>query len=86
MAMSNIAELENFSTKQVSLTPNAKVSVKQNTIIVDNPSKSNIAVYDILGQTITKNTNRVKNVTIPMEQKGIYLVIVGNEAFKVMIK
>ncbi len=86
MAMSNIAELENFSTKQVSLTPNAKVSVKQNTIIVDNPSKSNIAVYDILGQTITKNTNRVNNVTIPMEQKGIYLVIVGNEAFKVMIK
>lgn len=86
LAMSNIAELENVSTKDVSLTPNANVSVKQNTIVVDNPNKSSIVVYDILGHSIAKNTSRANYVTIPMSQKGIYLVIVGNEAFKVMIE
>lgn len=86
LAMSNIAELENVSTKDVSLTPNANVSVKQNTIVVDNPNKSSIVVYDILGHSIAKNTSRANYVTIPMAQKGIYLVIVGNEAFKVMIE
>jgi hypothetical protein len=86
LAMSNIAELENVSTKDVSLTPNANVSVKQNTIVVDNPNKSSIAVYDILGQTVAKNNSHTSNITIPVAQKGIYLVIVGNEAFKVMVQ
>lgn len=86
LAMSNIAELENVSAKQVSISPNANVSVKQNIIIVDNPNKSNIAVYDILGHSIAKNTSRANYVTFPMTQKGIYIVIVGNEAFKVMVQ
>lgn len=84
IAISNIAEVENDGVCSVASV--ASVSVQQNVIVVNNKHNASVSVYDILGRVVATDTSRSEMVYVTMNKPGVYVVVVGNEAFKVMVK
>ena len=65
--------------------PQTLVYVSDNQIIVKNNQFAAVHVYDISGR-ILFSVPSVRNVEIPIYQPGVYMVRVGNEVNKVMLK
>jgi len=86
MAISNIAEVEN-KTAIASVDENSvSVYVANNAIVVENADEQQITICNAIGQPIvrTKGMNETRR-TFAVE-KGIYIVIVGNKAAKVLVE
>ena len=85
IALSNIAEVENYVAVQNVVKSNAEVYAIGHTIYVKNAEYAETAVYDVKGGKI----NFAKDATeyeFNIKLDGVYLVKVGNEIFKVVVK
>ncbi|MBP5584427.1 MAG: hypothetical protein J6X43_10865, partial [Bacteroidales bacterium] len=85
IALSNIAEVENYVAVQNVVKSNAEVYAIGHTIYVKNAEYVETAVYDVKGGKI----NFAKDATeyeFNIKLDGVYLVKVGNEMFKVVVK
>lgn len=88
LAISNIAEIESQGGTGISTVDGNSVNVygTNNAIVIENTGENQITICNAMGQTIvrTKGMNETKrsfNV-----ENGIYIVIVGNKAFKVVVE
>ena len=84
LAISNIAEIENNSIETAEQL-SARVWTQQGTIVIENNALQTISVYDIIGNKIATDNSKSLNVTIPISKQGVYIVVVGNEAFKIIM-
>lgn len=84
LAISNIAEIENNSIETAEQL-NARVWTQQGTIVIENNALQTISVYDIIGNKVATDNSKSLNVTIPISKQGVYIVVVGNEAFKIIM-
>ena len=87
LAISNIAEVENQETA-IALVDENSVNVysSHNAIVVGNAGENQIVICNAIGQTIARakgENNRQKIFTV---EAGIYIVIVGNKAVKVVVE
>ena len=86
MAISNIAEVENKTAISSVIGDLTQVYATNNSIVVECAGNSQILVCNAVGQTIvhaTGNNEAVKSFNV---EKGIYIVIVGNKAVKVVVE
>lgn len=88
LAISNIAEAENTGSTVVTEIGKEPVSVYavDNAITIENAGEQQIIVSNVLGQTLVRTTGTDEpRMNIPM-QSGVYIVIVGNTACKVVVE
>ena len=85
IALSNIAEVENGTNISNYEGNQAVVYTKGNVIFVYNANGEEVIVSDIAGNTVAQVSN-VTATAIPVKTVGVYVVIVGNKAFKVLVK
>ncbi|MCQ2960559.1 MAG: Ig-like domain-containing protein [Bacteroidales bacterium] len=90
MAISNIAEVENTDPSAVqTITENsALVRVQGMNILVENAENNDVEIYDINGRAIdvVKANEHAGECVISVRIKGVYLVIVGNQVYEVLVK
>lgn len=60
----------------------ATVRLEGNSIVVDNPGKENIYVYNLTGAIVYSNTSRAASTTLPTFGHGVFLVKVGKQTIK----
>lgn len=63
----------------------SKIYVSNRQIKIINQNPNPVLVYDITGQ-ILFNVPLAQNIEIPVKQQGVYIVRIGNEANKVVVK
>ena len=85
IALSNIAEVENYVAVQNLVKSNADVYAIGHTIYVKNPDGLETTIYDIKGRKLEISTTDYSSEFF-MTLNGIYLVKVGELTFKVIIK
>ncbi|MBP5583150.1 MAG: hypothetical protein J6X43_04260, partial [Bacteroidales bacterium] len=85
IALSNIAEVENYVSVQTLVKSNAEVYAIGHTIYVNNPDKLATAFYDINGHRLFMSQER-DNIEFYVNLAGVYFVKVGGETFVVIIK
>ena len=86
IAVSNIAELENFVDAIDDIPENqAIVYAKGKNIVVNSTEQANVVVFDIAGQLVAQQ-NAVQSATIPVKTAGVYVVIVGDKTYKVVVQ
>ena len=85
IALSNIAEVENYVAVQTIVKSNAEVYAIGHTIYVKNAEYAETAVYDVNGSKINFAKDAAE-YEFDIKLDGVYLVKVGNETFKVVIK
>ena len=85
IALSNIAEVENYVAVQTVVKSNAEVYAIGHTIYVKNAEYAETAVYDVNGGKINFAKDAAE-YEFDIKLDGVYLVKVGNETFKVVIK
>jgi len=86
IAISNIAELENFEDAISEIPENsAIVYSKDKTIVIKSVEQNDVKVFDLTGSVIAQKSN-VDFTTIPVKTTGVYIVIVGDKAFKVVVR
>lgn len=86
LAISNIAEVENKTAIPFVEENPVNVYAAHNAIVVENAGENQIVICNALGQTIVRakgNNEAVKSFNV---EKGIYIVIVGNKAVKVVVE
>lgn len=86
LAISNIAEVENKTAISFVEEKPVNVYAAHNAIVVENAGENQIVICNALGQTIVRakgNNEAVKSFNV---EKGIYIVIVGNKAVKVVVE
>lgn len=88
LAISNIAEIESQGGTGISTVDGISVNVygTNNAIVIENTGENQITICNAMGQTIVRakgmnETKRSFNV-----ENGIYIVIVGNKAFRVVVE
>jgi len=82
MAISNIAELEQKNAI-TTIGNNAVIYATDNAIVVENSNDQNVSVFTITGQAVTRfKGDGITNVP----QKGVYLVAVGTQTYRVVVK
>ena len=82
IAISNIAELEQKNAI-TTIGNNAVVYAKDNAIMVENSKDQNVCVYTVTGQVLTCfKGDGITNVP----QKGVYVVVVGSQTYKVFVE
>lgn len=88
LAISNIAEIESQGGTGISTVDGNSVNVygTNNAIVIENTDENQITICNAMGQTIVRakgmnETKRSFNV-----ENGIYIVIVGNKAFRVVVE
>lgn len=88
LAISNIAEIESQGGTGISTVDGNSVNVygTNNAIVIENTGENQITICNAMGQTIVRakgmnETKRSFNV-----ENGIYIVIVGNKAFRVVVE
>jgi len=69
----------------VATSPQNKVFVLDKQLTIRNTRLESVAVYDITGRTLF-SAPKVLNTEIPIYQPGIYIVHVGNNVSKVIVK
>ena len=85
IAISNIAELENRDAVD-DITENQVLAFGgDKSIFVNNANGEDVIVCDLTGKTIARKQN-VDSTTIPVQTAGVYIVIVGDRAFKVVVQ
>ena len=85
LAISNIAELENISDSIDEIAENQDiVYAKDKNIMVKSSINTNVLVFDRAGNFVTRR-NDVQFAEIPVKTAGVYIVIVGENVFKVVI-
>lgn len=88
LALSNIAELENSVDVDV-IADNAEnqaiVYANKKKIVVESTSQENVSVFDIAGKLVAQQ-NAVQSTTIPVKNVGIYVVVVGENAYKIVVE
>ncbi len=65
--------------------PECKVYVLNKQIKIENKQLKPVSVYDITGRSLFSISNE-RNTEIPVYQQGVYIVRVGNEVYKVIVK
>lgn len=86
LAISNIAEVENKTAISFVEENPVNVYAAHNAIVVENAGENQIVICNAIGQTIVRakgNNEAVKSFNV---EKGIYIVIVGNKAVKVVVE
>ena len=86
LAISNIAEVENKTAISFVEENPVNVYAAHNAIVVENAGENQIVICNAIGQTIARakgENNRQKIFTV---EAGIYIVIVGNKAVKVVVE
>ena len=86
LAISNIAEVENKTAISFVEEKPVNVYAAHNVIVVENAGENQIVICNAIGQTIVRakgNNEAVKSFNV---EKGIYIVIVGNKAVKVVVE
>ena len=86
LAISNIAEVENKTAISSVAENPVNVYAAHNAIVVENAGENQIVICNAIGQTIVRakgNDEAVKSFNV---EKGIYIVIVGNKAVKVVVE
>ena len=86
LAISNIAEVENKTAISCVEEKPVNVYAAHNAIVVENAGENQIVICNAIGQTIVRakgNNEAVKSFNV---EKGIYIVIVGNKAVKVVVE
>ena len=87
LAISNIAEVENQGTAIASVGENtANVYPSHNAIVVENAGENQITICNALGQTIVRAKGMNETKKSFNVENGIYIVIVGNKAFRVVVE
>ena len=88
LAISNIAEIESQGGTGISTVDGNSVNVygTNNAIVIENSGENQITICNAMGQTFVRakgmnETKRSFNV-----ENGIYIVIVGNKAFRVVVE
>ena len=66
-------------------TDNAKVYVSGNVINVDNNCETDVSIINIMGQIVVSKTNHISGAVTGQLPNGIYLVLLDNRTYKVMI-
>ena len=89
LAISNIAELENDNTGVDDVVGAfANVYGANQQIVVESSEECQITVCTAMGQTIAQvmAQNTEGKTVIPVKTAGVYIVIVGNDVFKVVVE
>ena len=73
----------NISTEVIKSQTTVSVTGKK--IKISNMVCESVAVYDITGRILFSNPT-VQNIEIPVSQPGVYIVRIGNEVNKVMVR
>ena len=85
LALSNIAEAENnVAVSDVNNTIHAYSAHK--TIVIENAGDNQITICNAIGQTIVRAKGENEAVKSFNVENGIYIVIVGNKAVKVVVE
>ena len=85
LAISNIAELENRDAIEDIPENSAVVFANHKNIIVNSTEQANVVVFDIAGQLVAQQ-NAVQSTMIPVKTAGVYVVIVGDKTYKVVVQ
>ena len=87
IAISNIAEAETNEDVAIRTIAESSVDVYSvaHTIYVKNAAGSETTIYDINGQKLT-SADGLDEYAFPIKQDGVYIVMVGKEIFKVVVK
>ena len=83
--ISNIAELENFAAIPDIYDNVALVYAKGKNIVVETEKQRDVIVYDIMGKIVARQKS-VQSTIIPVKTAGVYVVVVGEKAYKLTIK
>lgn len=81
ITISNIAEAENGTAIAEFADDNYMVYANQNTIIVENAGDQKVIVCEATGKKVFEGVA----AEIPVKTVGVYIVIVGNKTFKVVV-
>ncbi|MCQ2608678.1 MAG: leucine-rich repeat protein [Bacteroidales bacterium] len=82
ITISNIAEAENGTAIAEFADNNYMVYANQNTIIVENAGYQKVIVCEATGKKVFEGIAS----EIPVKTVGVYIVIVGNKSYKVVVK
>ena len=85
IVVSNIAELENRDAIDELAENQVLAFGGDKSIFVNNAKGEDVTVCDLTGKTIAQKQN-VDSTTIPVQTAGVYIVIVGDRAFKVVVQ
>ena len=85
LAISNIAELENRDAIEDIPENSAVVFANHKNIIVNSTEQANIVVFDIAGKCVAQQKS-VQYTEISVAMTGVYVVLVGNMAYKVVVE
>ena len=85
IVVSNIAELENRDAVDDIAENQVLAFGGDKSIFVNNANGEDVSVCDLTGKTIVRKQN-VDSTTIPVKTAGVYIVIVGDRAFKVVVR
>ncbi|MBO7124636.1 MAG: SprB repeat-containing protein, partial [Bacteroidales bacterium] len=85
IVVSNIAELENRDAVDDIAENQVLAFGGDKSIFVNNANGEDVIVCDLTGKTIVRKQN-VDSTTIPVKTAGVYIVIVGDRAFKVVVR
>ena len=84
IAISNIAELENPDAVSDMTGSQAIVYGKGKSIVIANAGGNDVFVSDITGKIIAQEKS-VESTQIDVQQVGVYIVVVGDRAYKVLV-
>lgn len=85
IVVSNIAELENRDAIEDIPENSAVVYANHKNIIVNSSEQANIVVFDIAGKCVAQQKS-VQYTEISVAMTGVYVVLVGNKAYKVVVE
>ena len=86
LAISNIAEVENKTAISFVEEKPVNVYAAHNAIVVENAGENQIVICNAIGQTIVRAKGENEAVKSFNVENGIYIVIVGNKAVKVVVE
>ena len=84
IAISNIAELEKPDAVSDMTGSQAIVYGKGKSIVIANAGGNDVFVSDITGKIIAQEKS-VESTQIDVQQVGVYIVVVGDRAYKVLV-
>ncbi|MCR4799182.1 MAG: DUF6383 domain-containing protein, partial [Bacteroidales bacterium] len=85
IAFSNLAEVENADAIEEVEENLPLVFSKNKTIFISHARENNIFVCDITGKIIAQR-QKVNSAEIPVKLAGVYVVIVGDKVFKIVVE
>lgn len=86
IAISNVAEIENKTGVEVVEGTAAVVYAKDKRIVVECNTESNVVICNALGQTVVRGRVQSGEDKSFAVEAGVYIVIVGNKTFKVVVE